>query len=217
MTVHLWSRKLSYVSVPKVACTSVKHMFYEVENGREFQPFRAQEQPRHIHNTVYPGVPFNRLPHERIADHRRLALVRDPVRRFLSAYSNRVLHHRELSEAKAGAALRELDLAPDPGLPEFVARLEDYREAAPQILHHTRPMTFSLGRDPGYYAALYDIGRIDDFVADVEAWLGVKVTMRRLQTGGPKIGPEALSAAETRRVREFYTRDYDCFGAHFAA
>ena len=46
MPVILPDHKLSYFFVPKVACTSLKYMFYEVENGRRFEPFRINGNPR---------------------------------------------------------------------------------------------------------------------------------------------------------------------------
>ena len=77
MSVFLWKKNLTYVSIPKVACTSIKHMFFEIENGRPFQPFKISGQFWHIHN-FYRGYAFEDLPHPRIADHRRLTVVRDP-------------------------------------------------------------------------------------------------------------------------------------------
>jgi hypothetical protein len=43
LTVHLWDRKLTWLAVPKVACTSVKHAFFQVENDRAFDGFVAKE------------------------------------------------------------------------------------------------------------------------------------------------------------------------------
>ena len=41
MPVILDDHKLSYFFVPKVACTSLKYMFFQFENGRRFQRFQA--------------------------------------------------------------------------------------------------------------------------------------------------------------------------------
>ncbi len=84
MTVFLWKHKLSYIAVPKVACTSVKAMLFEVENGRPFQRCVANGKVFHVH-LYYPTLQFTDLPRARIADHARFALVRDPIGRFLSS------------------------------------------------------------------------------------------------------------------------------------
>lgn len=55
MTVHLWDHKLTYVAVPKVACTSVKHAFFQIGNGRAFEDYVANGRYVHIH-TLYPTL-----------------------------------------------------------------------------------------------------------------------------------------------------------------
>lgn len=215
MTVFLWDHKLTYVAVPKVACTSLKHMFFEIENGFPFRSYAANGTRKHIHNACYPSVTFDRLPHERIADHLRLTLVRDPVQRFLSAYGNRVVALRELSGKQAGVRLRKAGLRPNPSLSEFVDRLEDYRAASASIAHHTDPLTCFLGGDPGYFAEIYNLRNIETFRQRIEAAVGRPVAIPRLQTGGPKLSPDDLSADERRKVEAFYAEDYEVYGAIF--
>jgi hypothetical protein len=54
MTVILGKHKLSYILVPKVACTSLKAFFFEVENGLPFRDFRTSGRPWWIHQ-FYPN------------------------------------------------------------------------------------------------------------------------------------------------------------------
>jgi hypothetical protein len=203
--------KTSYLAVPKVACTSLKSMFFEVENGRSFEPYVANGRKVHIHN-VYPSLNFSDVPKPRIADHARFALVRDPVKRFLSCYSNRVLHLKELSQANAGAALAGRDLAPDPDLGMFIDRLDDYRAASVSIRHHTNPLVTFLGRDPGYFAGLYRIEQIDTLIRALSDRLGRDLVAGRLQTGGPKLDVGLLTAAQLAQLRARYAEDYRVYG-----
>ena len=39
MTVHLWDHNLTHVAVPGMACTSIKHAFFEIENARLFKDY----------------------------------------------------------------------------------------------------------------------------------------------------------------------------------
>ncbi len=142
-------------------------------------------------------------------------MVRDPVRRFLSAYGNRVLHHRELSWKLAGRKLRELGLEATPDLDLFIDRYEDYPQAHPSILHHTRPMVDFLGSDPDYFARVYRFEELPQFVADISERIGRPVEIGHEQTGGPKFKPSDLSAAQLRKLQEIYKRDYEVFGACF--
>lgn len=214
MPITLDDLKLSYTPVPKTACTSLKMVFFDVENGREFVPFRRNGREFHIHN-VYASVLFNAKQAERLADHRRLILVRDPIRRLLSAYGNRVVHHRELSLASARKELLAHDLAPDPELKEFVAKLPRYAKAVESIDHHARPLVDFAGTDAGHYTRVYRMSEIGELVADVSAIAGRKLPLGRLQTGGPKLSVDDLGRKEIDALREFYAEDYRAFGRWF--
>lgn len=213
MTVILEEHKLSYIPVPKVACTSLKTMFFEIENGFLFRNFRTSGRPWHVH-LFYPSIPFADQDLARMAGHRVMAVVRDPVKRVLSCYSNRVVHHGELSEKKAGAQLLAADLPCDPDLSTFIARLPEYCAAVESIWHHAMPMVDYLGRDPQFYTHLYPIERTADMQADVAQLTGVSAKLKRLQTKGPKIDPSALSTAERAAIQEFYAEDYALYGAY---
>lgn len=214
MSVFLWKAKLTYVSVPKVACTSIKRMFFEIENGKPFNVFHTNGHMWHIHN-FYKGHAFGDLPHRRIADHRRLAVVRDPVQRVLSCYSNRVVHHGKLTAKAAGPALERAGLKPAPDLGEFVDQFEAYRAVSPDVQHHSQSLIHSLGEDPGFYARVYDIRELGDFVADVGAHLGRELVLGRHQTGGPKFTPDDLTAAQRDRLMQIFAEDYRIWGRHF--
>lgn len=214
MSVILAEHKLSYVPVPKVACTSIKTMFFEIENGFRFQPFTASGRGWWIHH-FYKSIPFANQKHQKMADHIRMAVVRDPIRRLLSCYSNRVIHHRELSKQKAFAALNQADLPFNPDLATFVKYLPEYCAAVESIWHHAMPMVEYLGRDPQYYAHIYRIEATSEMVNDVERITGKKARLEKLQTGGPKMDPDALSEAETAVLKEFYAEDYAVFGSYF--
>jgi len=213
MTVILAKHKLSYIPVPKVACTSLKTMFFEVENGFQFRDFRASDRAWYIHH-FYPSIPFGDQKLQRMAGHTVMAVVRDPVKRLLSCYSNRVMHHKELSEKKSGAVLKAADLPCDPDLSTFVRRLPEYCAAVASIWHHAMPMVEYLGRDPQLYTHIYPIEDTATLQADVERITGIKAPLGRLQTKGPKIGPGTLSAQEFSMLKDFYAEDYTHYGKH---
>lgn len=212
MTAILDDFKLSYLSVPKVACTSIKTMMFEIENGFPYRNFTISGRAYWIHH-FYKSTLFAAQDVMAMRDHQRLAVVRDPIGRLLSCYSNRVVHHRELSKEKARKALKTADLPFNPDLSTFVAHLERYMAAVESINHHARPMVDYLGRDAGFYTRLYGMSEVQTFVDDVNRITGRTVALQRLQTGGPKITADALTAAEIARLKTFYARDYDTFGS----
>lgn len=214
MTAILDKHKLTYVSVPKVACTSLKSLFFEVENGVPFQSFRVEGKPWHIHR-LYKGRLFTALPDRRIADHTRLTVVRDPVRRVLSCYSNRVIHHRELSPKQAGAKLAKAGLPTNPDLATFIDRQAEYRRAVQKIHGHARPMVDNLGSDPAWFTRVYRFDELSVFAEDVCRHTGAKAELRRMQTGGPKIDPADLTPQQAAKIRDYYAADYEAFGHYF--
>ncbi len=214
MSVFLWDHRLTYVAVPKVACTSVKHSFFEVENGRPHDDFVANGRYFHIHQ-IYPTRSFPDLPHDRISGHIRLALVRDPVRRLLSCYGDRVIYNRELSEQKAGPALAKAGLPANPSLGVFIDRLADYARAVPSIAHHAAPHVSFLGDDPGYFAEIHPMCRLADFAQSVARHLGRPFRLEHHQIHGPKLPPSVLSSAQVAAIRRHYEADYDIWGRFF--
>lgn len=99
MSVFNYKHKISYYPVPKCACTSLKLVFFRIENGYDFRNFRVNGKMRYIHS-FYASRKFANARDLDGDDHFRFAVVRDPVERLLSCYSNRVLYYRELSARK---------------------------------------------------------------------------------------------------------------------
>ncbi|MEL7197128.1 MAG: sulfotransferase family 2 domain-containing protein [Pseudomonadota bacterium] len=213
MPVLLKQHKLFYADVPKVACSSIKRMFFEIENGFEFQAFKANAKHWHIH-TFYPGCLRGDFPEAVIQEYRRLAVVRDPIERFLSAYGNRVVHYGEASDQavkKLGFFSR---LKADPDLGEFIDSLEKYIEI-PSLNWHCKPMVEFLGSDPSYFHAIYDIRQMDDFVSDVSKTVGSEVKAGRHQAGGPKFSRNDLNTKQVAKLEAFYSEDYKAFSRYF--
>lgn len=213
MTAILKEKKLFYAAVPKVACTSLKRMFYEIQNGHEFQKFWINEKRYYLHHFM-PSMRRKDYPEAQIADYRRLCLVRDPVKRLLSAYSNRVVYHGNISPEAARQAGRLKRLKPNPDLHEFVDRLEAYM-AIQDIRGHCRPMIDFLGEDAGYFHRVYSLSEIDVFLEDVSNVVGRKVEAGRYQTGGPKLDPSELTNNQIAKIHRFYKDDYKAFSHIF--
>lgn len=213
MTVVLKEHKLFYAAIPKVACSSIKTMFYEIENGFAFKPFKTSGRSWYIHD-VYPRRLRQDFPTQKIADYRRLALVRDPIKRFLSAYGNRVVHHKEASQEAVDKLGGFSKLTPNPDLGEFVDRMERYMKIS-SLAWHCKPMTEFIGTDASYFHGLYSIQQMDGFLEDVSGVIGKQAQAPRLQTGGPKLSPSDLTAKQTAKLEKFYRADYQAFSRFF--
>ncbi len=215
MAVILDKHKIFYGAVPKTACSSLKLAFFELENGFPFKPFVSNGRSRHIHNSGYATLPRAKYPEERIKDYFRVAMVREPISRFLSAYGNRVIAHKELSMYKAEEGLTQANLEPTPDLDLYIERFHEYRRAHPSILHHTRPSAFFLGTDASYFTKLYTPADMDQFVADIAERTGTTMTVGRAQTGGPKFKVDDLTRKQQNKIKKLYKEDYKTFGKFF--
>lgn len=215
MTVTLTKHKLTYFPIPKVACTSLKQMFYRIETGQPFVPQTAKDDGlrQNIHD-VYPTRPFAELERSLIADHERLVVVRDPIRRFLSCYSNRVLHHWELSKQHISPDMIAEGATPNPSLDEFIEKLGLYRRVSRSIHHHSAPMVRYIGRNPDYFQGLFNIRQMEQFTTRVQRITGVDFVPGRSQTGGPKIDVNSLKPRQIKKLRKIYEADYDIYGRY---
>ena len=165
-----------------------------------------------MHRFYKSGLPQKMPPDEVLQDMYRVTMVREPVKRFLSAYSNRVLYHKELSVEKVGKNLAALGLEPDPDVHLFIARLGAYKQTSQSIRGHTRPMAAFLGEDPGLYDRIYCISEIETFRQDIAQRVNMDIEMPHKQAEGPKIDASALSTAEIEKIRSLYSKDYELFG-----
>lgn len=214
MSVILDQHRLAYFSVPKIACTSIKQFFFEVENGFPFRRFRMSGRGFNIH-LCYPGCRFDAWDMARIEGYLKIAVLRDPVQRALSCYSNRVLFHNELDHLELSAEDQKAGLTQRPDLDRFFTHFDRYRALSDSIRHHSNPMSVQLGDDPGFFDHLFAISDLDRFVQLVRDRVGQAPELGRFQTGGPKFTPDDLSPRHRAALRAFYDEDYRAFSDWF--
>lgn len=211
MTIFLHTAGISYYAVPKCASSSLKQLFFQIENGFEYRKFVANGRHVHIHN-IYPTLAFDRsAPRDRVGTD-RIAVIRDPVDRLLSAYAHRIGKRGGLPLTSAASAA---GVDPEPFLASFIDRLEEYREHSPWLAHHTELLVHFLGQDAAYFTALYPLADLHRLVSGLSARLQRELTIDRVHTDGPKLNRSVLTRAQVRRIEEFYAKDYEVFGAHF--
>ena len=186
-------KRLAVFFSPKCAGTSVRGLMFELENGRPFEPYRLQGRDVDA-NALIGNFRFRRVPHKAIRDFHRIAIIRDPVRRFLSAYSNRVVHYGELSEAVLGEDAAKFGVTPDPDLDTFVRHIGRYATISRSVRRHTLSQQRFLGQNTGYFHAVFRVEDLGAFPRHLEDRYNCPpLTLPRLQTGGPKIRPEDVA------------------------
>lgn len=173
-----------------------KNRAFRSGNGFPYQPYHANGVYYHIHAGAYPSRFFNHYEKFDTSDFLKLALVRDPVKRFLSCYSNRVGYYRELSSKHIGGKIADTSVKPDPDIHEFIENFETYRNLSNSISYHSDPMVKYLGSNSGFYTRVFRFSEIEDLRLEISRHVGHNVEFPRIQTGGEKISPDILSALD---------------------
>lgn len=185
------AQRMAFFFSPKSGGTSLRAFLFHAENGFPFRDYSVQGT-RVDANMLAANFRFNRVDHEELKPFRRFALVRDPVARFLSGYSNRVLHYRELSIEAAGRDLLREGLPPDPDIATFVENYIGYLSCSRPMARHFLKQQKFIGADAGYFERIFRLEQLDDLVTFVNSECGREAKMPRLQTGGPKLDFFAL-------------------------
>ena len=215
MSVFNYEHKISYYPVPKCACTSLKSLFFEIENKFAFKNFSVNGKQKYIHD-FFISSSFVNSRNNDVDDHLRFAVLRDPVERLLSCYSNRVVAYKELSSKHLPPEAQDAGLKADPSLSDFIANLEGYRKFSNSIAHHTESLVFFLGDDPSWFAYLYTLNNLSELIEKLEDITKMRLTLGREQTAGPKLSRNDLTMQEIRVIQNFYAKDYDVYAPAFA-
>ncbi|WP_027157389.1 sulfotransferase family 2 domain-containing protein [Methylobacter luteus] len=217
--------KLGYQDSPKIASTSLFHWLHNSMYGHSYSD-RVNKPNVYIHEYYGLGkcpdvriVKNDRKSVEEYQTFFRFAITRDPIKRFISMYSNRILHHRELSANSNIASQLKIDgLEFDPDINMLVTALEKYMTVQKSIFHHTRPQLDFLGNDLTIYNRIADISDVNKVIDEIKAhWMrnGLQElaesapALGRAQTGGAKLGLEILNDESFDKLLEYYRGDYE--------
>lgn len=213
MAVLLEKHDLTLMLVPKGASTSIKHVVYEVENGRPFEVFEANGRRWHIHNFYHPRV-FSKLESQVDWNKDVFAVVRDPVERLLSCHSNRVGHYRSLNNVEITPKDIEAGVVPNPDFETFVQHLDRYCELSADVAHHCLPMIEFLGTDAGRYTRIFDSYDLTEFWSELKKRMGPLPDIPTEQNGGANKKAVSMTAATLEKIRARFAEDYRIYGRY---
>jgi hypothetical protein len=219
--------KLGYQDSPKIASTSLFNWLHDLMYGYSYKDqVQAGKSKMYIHDYFRSGtcadVQIVKNDKESVAEYQTFfcfTITRDPVKRFISMYSNRVLHHRELSaNSNIANQLNRDGLEFDPDINTLVMALEEYMAIQQSIFHHARPQLDFLGNDLTIYNRIADISEVGKIIDEIkEHWarnglqelVELAPVLGRAQTGGPKLGLEVLTDESFDKLLNYYREDYE--------
>lgn len=211
--------KLAYQPVPKVASTTIfawLNLIYPATQGK--QDNEEISRRRFFYPTTDDISSCDADDYQVKEGYFRFILIRDPVKRFVSAYSHRVITNGELSAQNGGGrAAIALGLRETPDVDTFVANLEDYCLMAPVVAHHVAPISHFSGSQLNKFSHiinLSDIATVRDKLLvhwqalDLKHMTTNLPEFPRLQKMRAKMGIECLSQQSFNRLLDYYRRDY---------
>lgn len=198
-----------YFPVPKNMCSTLKQAIYFLEHKEDYDKEREQKD---IHEYYFEReIKYQTKKAIKSSDYTKLAVIRDPIKRFVSAYRNRVLDLGDM--LPFASQLQKQGLSVKPDLNTFVENLAVYRAVVPSIRHHTDPQTYFLGTDMTIFDVVKDIHQ----AAEVFALFQDKcpeLTFKREKSGGTQVKQEELTPQSISALESFYAEDYQILGPY---
>jgi hypothetical protein len=199
-TNHKSGKKLAFYPVKKNANTSSK-FFFASHLGIENKFFFIEDemprfkQTRKMHESfinksnlinLYEG----KYEFQIINVDYKSCIVREPLERFISAYKNRILFHKDKGFYNHSVT-------------EVIEKLENGNIENKHFL----PQSFFLGNDLSYFDIVGSLSNIKSFEEKINNFFGEKKIFPQLQTGG-KEEQLRLSPENKRRIIKIYSDDY---------
>ena len=215
MVIAVSHHKIAYAAVPKAACSSVKSVLALRDPDAVLPPEEARDWESW--HAVYPTQRWkaSRWTPYLGDDWFRFCVIRDPAKRLMSAYVNRVVEMQELRHSrKLQRGVYDLPMDPDPDF--FFQNLEAYNQAASVIKHHTFTIQMFTGPDLGAFSRVYKVEKdMPALAADLSERLGEQITIPRENKTSMKLALDDLKPRTREALRARLTKEYDYLKDHY--
>ena len=124
----------------------------------------------------------------------KCCLVRDPIKRFISCYKNRILFHKD-----RGFINHSLDMV--------IEKLENNMFEN----RHFLPQNYWLGKNLKYFTIVANTSNIKNFVDGINDFFQKKIDFPKIQTGGKEF-QVSLNLSQIKKLKKIYSDDYDLIG-----
>ncbi len=209
--IAIHALRIAYMAVPKAACTTVKSMLATIDPDLDESIDRNVDvQAAHA---IYPTQRFRPHRFAKTEGYYRFTVVRDPLKRLLSVYTNRVVDLKELHASPRLRAQDELPLDPDPDT--FFANLDTYREKSSSIRHHTMPVWLFTGSKLDVYTDVYRTGQIEELADILSGIAEHPVTIPHANKSSHSLDIDDLKPATRDDIRERLAEEYSFLSGYF--
>ena len=224
MPVNSSQLSLMYYDVPKVACTSLKTWFWELEHGQAFTGYSLRD--RVLNQLVLTSKDYGAIHQRELtrtqsfktapkppAGYATLAVVRDPIRRLVSAWKDKVNWESFKGQKNVLYDLENEGLVTNPDFETFIEHFDEYRMVARAARVHTNSLAWHLGPDIGFYDHVFSLEALDELIAFLSRKLGKEVSLPRQNTSHSNRSEIKLSSAQVDKIVEITLPDYQWLGS----
>ncbi len=234
MAIVSHESQLIYFDVPKVACTTLKTHFYELANGppdktqqpsykdrvkKAFGRAPSRTPVRWINNQEgYRTLSYERALREQELPntYTRIAIVRDPIARFYSAWANKA-NEADFARRKELEDLRNEGLPTSPDFGEYLDNYEGYQIHSRSVRVHNKRYAWHLGDRVSSYDHIF---KIED-MAELENWLSARenrpIQLPYSNRSKRNKNRVELTAAQKKKLTALTAPDYAWLGDRYDA
>lgn len=212
MVVAIKKYRIAYTAVPKAACSSVKAALGSIdpEKSIPISDFISGQVNPHA---VYQTMRFRPHRWQRYEGWWRFTVIRDPLKRLLSVYSDRVLDRRELLNSPK--IRRQTELTPEPDPDFFFQNLKSYMQLSSVVKHHALPTRLFIGPKPYDYDRVYRTDEIDTLSRDLSERTGMVCKVPRLNSSSTAIKFTDLSNRTQIILSKYLEEEYQDLSEYF--
>jgi len=206
MVIAIKTHKIAYMAVPKAACTSVKAGLAQCDPEVSLD-LEAAKADATLAHSLYPTKRFRPHRWKEYEAFWRFTVVRDPLKRLMSVYTDIVDGRQELRNSrKLKRQDAVLPMDPDPDF--FFQHLAEYREAASSVKHHVLPVWLFIGPRPHLYDRIYKIEEIPELAADLAQKTGTDIVIPRYNKSPSKLLFSELDAKTRSSLDGYLDQEY---------
>jgi len=212
MVVAIKVHRIAYMPVPKAACSSVKAALATIDPDVEID-LKALAKNNNVAHRIYPTTRFRPHRWQEYEGWWRFTVVRDPLTRLLSVYSDRVQGRQELFNSPK--IRRQSEFPPDPDPDFFFQNIQSYIELASVIKHHAMPARLFIGRKPLKYDRVFTVGQIPELEGELRRISGLPVSVPRSNVSKVKLEFSSLSPETQSFLAKFLQDEYSHLSDYF--
>ena len=219
MSIHLQNPNLSIFFAPKVASSSLKRFAYEVVHGHFDLDMNKAGHVRKLH-AIFPTLRFEKTKLSVQTDALKIAIVRDPIKRALSCYRDKVIKWKLLDNAVLESSDDAITIKGRPSFRDFVFNVDSYSKMNRFIRVHMFPQIHYIGSDVSYFDKIIPIQNISDvniLLRDTFGELPL-IHHHNMTKGSDKNETDQrihIQDDEREHLLNFYKKDYKVFGDFF--